>query len=203
MDDGIGQVLNSLRRTGAYDNTLIFFTSDNGGHGPSEANNGPYRGAKQSVYEGGIRVPTAVSWPEKIESGTSSDRILLTMDIFPTVLDAAGISYEGPLNGISFLPTLLEEGQGKYREEPLFFTRREGGMTYGGLTIQAVRLGDWKLVHNSPFAARELYNLKTDPYEEHDLIEENPEKVRELNQLMMMHLQKAGSVPWQRPGGDR
>jgi len=199
MDDGIGQVLSALKRTGAYENTLIIFTSDNGGHEPSEANNGPYRGAKQSVYEGGIRVPTAVSWPEKIEPDGSSDRILLTMDIFPTVLEAAGIEYDGPLNGISFLPELLGESQGKYRDEPLFFTRREGNMRYGGLTIHAVRKGDWKLVHNSPFAPRELYNLKNDPYEEHDLIEEYPEKVRELNRYMMKHIQKAGRVPWQRP----
>lgn len=199
LDDGIGQVLSALKRTGAYDNTLIFFTSDNGGHGPSEANNGPYRGAKQSVYEGGIRVPTAVSWPERVEPGGSSDRILLTMDIFPTVLEAAGIKYDGPLNGISFLPELLGKNQDKYREEPLFFTRREGNMSYGGLTIQAVRKGDWKMVHNSPFAPRELYNLKTDPYEQENLVEEYPEKVRELNQYMMKHIQKAGSVPWQGP----
>ena len=203
MDDGIGKVLSALEKNNIYDNTLIIFTSDNGGHEPSEANNGPYRGAKQSVYEGGLRVPTAVSWPNKIESGTSSKRILLTMDIFPTVLEAAGIIYTGPLNGISFLPTLLGEDQGKYRDEPLYFTRREGNMTYGGLTIQAVRMGDWKLVHNNPFAPRELYNLSNDPYEQHNLIEEYPEKVQELNMYMMKHLQRAGAVPWQRPGGDR
>lgn len=202
MDDGIGQVLRALKRTEEYDNTIVVFTSDNGGHEPSEANNGPYRGAKEGVYEGGIRVPTAVSWPEQIESGTSSDRILLTMDIFPTVLEAAGITYNGPLNGISFLPTLLGEEQGKYRDEPLYFTRREGRMTYGGLTIQAVRMGDWKLVHNSPFAPRELYNLEKDPYEKNDLIDEFPEKVEELNALMMKHLQKSGAVPWQRPNSE-
>ena len=199
MDDGIGQVINALKETGAYDNTIILFTSDNGGHLPSEANVGPYRDGKQSVYEGGLRVPTGVSWPDRIQAGSVSDRILLTMDIFPTFLEAAGISYEGPLNGVSFLPTLLGENQGKYREEPLFFTRREGGMRYGGLTIQAVRLGDWKLLQNSPFEPRELYNLMEDPYETDNLIDEFPGKAEELNALMMKHIQRAGSVPWQKP----
>ncbi|TVQ01606.1 MAG: N-acetylgalactosamine 6-sulfate sulfatase [Balneolaceae bacterium] len=199
MDDGIGQVIDALKETGAYENTVILFTSDNGGRLADEANNGPYRDGKQSLYEGGLRVPTGVSWPEKMEAGTDSDRILLTMDIFPTFLEAAGISYDGPLNGISFLPTLLGEDQGKYREEPLFFTRREGGMRYGGLTIQAVRLGDWKMLQNTPFEPRELYNLETDPYEENNVAEDYPEKMQELNALMMKHLQKAGAVPWQRP----
>src|SRR5690625_7940806 len=101
-----------------------------------------------------------------------SDRILVTMDIFPTVMEALGISYGGPLNGISFMPTLLGKEQEKYRDEPLFFTRREGGIRYGGLTIQAVRLGDWKLLQNSPFEARELYNLSEDPKEQNNVIDE-------------------------------
>lgn len=203
MDYGIGQVIDALKETGVYENTVILFTSDNGGRLADEANNGPYRDGKQTLYEGGLRVPTGVSWPAKMEAGTESDRILLTMDIFPTFLEAAGISYDGPLNGISFLPTLLGERQGKYREEPLFFTRREGGMRYGGLTIQAVRLGDWKMLQNSPFEPRELYNLETDPYEEINVAEDYPEKLQELNALMMQHLQKAGAVPWQKPNNSK
>jgi len=199
MDDGIGQVIDALKETGAYENTIILFTSDNGGRLADEANNGPYRDGKQSVYEGGLRVPTGVSWPKRMDAGLISDRILLTMDIFPTFLEAAGISYAGPLNGVSFLPTLFNVDQGKYRDEPLFFTRREGGMIYGGLTIQAVRLGDWKLLQNSPFEPRELYNLEVDPYEKNNVVIQYPEKVQELNALMMKHLQKAGTVPWQNP----
>lgn len=199
MDDGIGQVIDALKETGAYENTVILFTSDNGGNLPDEANVGPYRDGKQSVYEGGLRVPTGVSWPAKIEAESNSDRILLTMDIFPTFLEAGGIPYDEPLNGVSFLPTLMGEDQGKYRDEPLFFTRREGGMRYGGLTIQAVRLGDWKLLQNSPFEPRELYNLEVDPYEENNVANEYPEKVQKLNALMMKHLQSGGAVPWQRP----
>src|SRR5690625_5629712 len=70
------------------------------------------------------------------------------------------------------MPTLLGKEQEKYRDEPLFFTRREGGIRYGGLTIQAVRLGDWKLLQNSPFEARELYNLSEDPKEQNNVIDE-------------------------------
>jgi len=199
MDNGIGQVIDALKETGAYTNTIILFTSDNGGHLPSGSNVGPFRDGKQSMYEGGLRVPAGLSWPSKIEAGMVSDRILVTMDIFPTVLEALGISYGGPLNGISFMPTLLGKEQEKYRDEPLFFTRREGGIRYGGLTIQAVRLGDWKLLQNSPFEARELYNLSEDPKEQNNVIDEYQHIAEELNTLMMKHLQTGGSVPWQRP----
>jgi arylsulfatase A-like enzyme len=199
LDAGIGKVIDALKETGAYENTIIIFTSDNGGRLADEANNGPFRDGKQSVYEGGIRVPAGVTWAGHIQPGTASGRIILTMDLFPTLLDAAGITYEDPLNGESFLPTLLGHEQRIDRDEPLFFTRREGGMRYGGLTIQAVRLGDWKLLQNSPFEPRELYNLEDDPYEENNVVDDYPEKVSELNALMMKHLQKAGSVPWQNP----
>lgn len=199
LDAGIGEVTEALEENGIYENTIILFTSDNGGHLPSEANNGPLRDGKQSMYEGGIRVPAGVSWPQEIEEGTHSGEVILTMDVFPTLLDAAGVSYEGPLNGKSFLPTLLGQDQPLHEEEPLFFTRREGGMRYGGLTIQAVRLGDWKLIHNNPFEPRELYNLAEDPREQHNVIKEYPSKARELNALLMKHIQKSGSVPWQKP----
>ncbi|MCG2591025.1 sulfatase family protein [Rhodohalobacter sulfatireducens] len=198
MDAGIGEVIQALKDNGQYENTFIIFTSDNGGHRPSMANNGPLRGAKQSMYEGGLKVPTVVTWPAKINPGTSTQRVALTMDIFPTLFEAAGIPYDGPLNGKSFLPTLLGEEQPP-REEPLYFSRREGGIRYGGLTIQAVQLGDWKLLQNSPFSPQELYNLANDPTEEHNRIHDNPEKYKELNNIMQEFLQKGGQVPWQRP----
>ncbi|WP_395261529.1 sulfatase [Halalkalibaculum sp. DA3122] len=197
MDAGIGQVLQALKDTGQYENTIIIFTSDNGGHGPSMADNGPARGAKQSMYEGGLRVPAAITWPNHIKSGTSTDRVALTMDIFPTLFDLLGIRYEGPLEGKSFLPTLLGKKQPE-RDEPLYFSRREGGTRYGGLTIQAVRMGDWKLLQNSPFSSPELYNLQEDPMEKNNLIGEYPKKYRELNSIMMNFIQKGGAVPWQK-----
>ena len=202
MDAGIGKVLQTLKDNGQYENTLIIFTSDNGGHNPSMANNGPTRGAKQSMYEGGLRVPAGITWPGHIQPNSSSQRVLLTMDVFPTFFEAAGIAYDGPLEGKSFLPTLLGNEQPP-REEPLYFSRREGGTRYGGLTIQAVRLGDWKLVQNTPYSPPELYNLKNDPTEEHNRIHDHPEKYKELNTAMMTFLQKGGAVPWQKPDETR
>ncbi|MDX1639645.1 MAG: sulfatase-like hydrolase/transferase [Balneolaceae bacterium] len=201
MDHGIGQVLQALKKSGQYENTLIMFTSDNGGHGPSMADNGPTRGAKQSMYEGGLRVPAAISWPGQVEPGSQTDRIALTMDIFPTLFDILDINYEGPLEGKSFWPTLHGVDQPE-RTEPLYFSRREGGTRYGGLTIQAVRKGDWKLLQNSPFSPPELYNLAEDPLEQHNLMEQNPEKYREMNAIMMKFIQKGGAVPWQKPAFD-
>lgn len=202
LDDGIGQVIEALEQNDFHENTIIVFTSDNGGRLADEANNGPLRDGKQSMYEGGLKVPSGVSWPAEIEAGSVSDEIILSMDVFPTLLDAAGITYDGPLNGKSFLPTLLGEQQELHQDDPLFFTRREGGMRYGGLTIQAVRKGLWKLVHNSPFEPRELYHLDDDPREENDVIDEHPDKAEELNGSLMKHLQKGGAVPWQKPSDD-
>ncbi len=201
LDDGIGKVIDALKNSGQYENTIVVFTSDNGGLLRDEAYNGPYRDGKQSVYEGGIRVPGCVVWPEKIKAGTRTQQTALSMDIFPTVLEAAGINFSQNIDGQSFLPTLMEQNQ-QTGERPFFFSRREGGTRYGGLTIQAVRLGDWKLLQNSPFAPQELYNLAEDPQEQNNLIDEEPEKYKELNALMMKQLQEGGKVPWQRPDQD-
>jgi len=197
LDDGIGQVIEALKSTGEYDNTIIVFTSDNGGLLRDEANNGNLRNGKQSVYEGGLRVPTSIVWKKGgIPAGSDSDYKALTMDLYPTLLEAAGGEVEHPIEGKSFLNILKGEAQSD-RDRPLYFTRREGGRAYGGLTIQAVQLNDWKLLQNSPFAPQELYNLADDPTESNNLIEQEPEKYNELNALMMKHLQEGGKVPWQ------
>lgn len=199
MDDGIGQVIHALKESGQYENTLIIFTSDNGGHLPSEANNGPWRDGKQSVYEGGLRVPACPVWEGKIKEGSVSDESLLTMDIFPTVLHAAGADWNPKIEGKSFLNIMTGETD-TVAERPLFFSRREGNMRYRGQTIEAVRMGDWKLLQNNPFEPQELYNLKEDPYETNNLIDQNWDKVKELNSLLMKHKQIRGAVPWQPPG---
>lgn len=196
LDDGIGKVVEALKASGQYDNTIILFSSDNGGLLRDEANNGPLRDGKQSVYEGGLKVPTFVVWKDHIQAGSSTPYKAVTMDMYPTLVEIAGGSVEHHIEGKSFLPELRGESMSD-RDRPLYFTRREGGRTYGGLTIQAVQLNDWKLLQNSPFAPQELYNLAEDPLEEHNLIDENPEKFRELNALMMKHLQEGGKVPWQ------
>ncbi|NRB50873.1 MAG: sulfatase-like hydrolase/transferase [Saprospiraceae bacterium] len=197
LDDGIGQVIQALKDSGQYDNTIIVFTSDNGGLLRDAANNGPLRDGKQSVYEGGLKVPTVMVWKDKILAGSSSKYKALSMDLFPTLVEAAGLKTTHAIEGKSFLPTLLGQEQSDI-DRPLFFSRREGGSRYGGLTIQAVQLNNWKLLQNSPFAPQELYNLAEDPAEENNLIDTEKEKFRELNALMRKHLQEAGKVPWQK-----
>ncbi|WP_268036180.1 sulfatase family protein [Algoriphagus sp. PAP.12] len=197
MDDGIGQVIKTLKETGQYENTLVIFTSDNGGHLPDMANNGDLRDGKQSMYEGGLRVPMVAVWPGKIKAGSTSSQVNTTMDVYPTLVELTGLDQRDDMDGRSFMNTLLGNESPESRE--LYFVRREGGVRYGGKAYHALRKGDWKLLQNSPYQPLELYNLKDDPREQHDLAKEQPEKVQELNRLLMKHIQAGGQVPWQRP----
>lgn len=198
MDAGIGKVIQSLKNTGAYENTIIMFASDNGGRLDLGANNGATRSGKGSMYEGGIKVPAGIFWPGKMATGVTVNQVYATMDIFPTVLEAAGVSYnKSMIDGISFYPLLLNK-KDTFSERTIFFCRREGDAEYGGKAIDAVRKGDWKLLQNYPFAPRELYNLKEDPLEQNNLISTNKEKFRELSALQRRHLQRSGNVAWQK-----
>lgn len=196
LDHGIGMVLEALKNNGLDENTIIVFTSDNGGLLRDEANNGPLRDGKQSVYEGGLRVPTSFIWKDHIKPGSVSDYKAATMDLYPTLLDAVNIKLNHEIDGISILPILKGE-QVSAAERLLYFTRREGGTRYGGLTIQAVIMNNWKLLQNNPFEAQELYNLEEDPYETINLIESESEQYNQLNALMMKQLQEGGKIPWQ------
>ena len=198
MDHGIGQVIATLEETGLAKSTLVIFTSDNGGQVNVGGRNGDLRDGKQSVYEGGIKVPMCAVWPGKIAAGSRSDRIGITMDIAPTLVELLRLRTEAKMDGESFLPTLLGEDQPASKRD-LFFCRREGGLRYGGKTIEAIRRGDWKLLQNSPFAPLELYNLRDDPREQKNLSKSHPKKFRELAAALRRQLQLYGSVPWQRP----
>ena len=197
MDHGIGVVLRALNDSGYAENTLVVFASDNGGQLNVGANNGPLRDGKQALYEGGIRVPATVTWPSVIESGTESDHVALTMDIYPTLLEAARVPVNHYIEGQSFMPTLRGEIQ-NWESRHLFFSRREGNLRYNGKTVEAVRHGPWKLVQNSPFAPLELFNLENDPMEQTDVKEEHPEVFRRLAAALRRYIQEAGKVPWQR-----
>lgn len=196
MDAGVGEVLTCLDELGLAENTLVVFTSDNGGQVNVGANNGPLRDGKQSVYEGGIKVAAGVRWPAKVAPGSRSDLRALTMDLFPTLCEAAGAAVPQDIDGRSFLPTLLGEEQSPLREL-WFWRRREGGTTYGGKTIEAVRRGDWKLLQNSPFEPQELYNLADDPLEQNDLSRSNRKVFNELAAALRVEIQRYGRVPWQ------
>jgi arylsulfatase A-like enzyme len=196
-DDAIGSVISALKESGQYENTLIIFTSDNGGHLPTGANNGPLRDGKQSMYEGGLRIPAIVSWPAKIKSGAVSTQINLTMDIFPTLAELTGVNINHRIEGRSFLNTLMSNEK-QEADRVLYFTRREGG-PYGGKAYHAIRQGPWKLSQNSPFQPMELYNLNDDPMEKNDVIKKQPEIFKKLNGMLMQHIQEGGRVPWQKP----
>jgi arylsulfatase A-like enzyme len=195
LDDGIGKVIAAVKDTGLSDNTLVIFTSDNGGQLNVGASNGPLRAGKQDMYEGGIRVPMCAVWPGKIQPGTSSERVVLTMDLYPTICQAAGAKIAHQIDGRSILPTLLGKSQ-PVEDRFLFWVRREGG-GYGGRAYYAARYSDYKLVQNSPFEPMELYNLKDDPKEQKPLGKKN-KMHQKLFTALRNHIIEAGAVPWQK-----
>jgi len=195
LDDGIGKVISALKDTGVSDDTLVIFTSDNGGQLGVGASNGPLRAGKQDMYEGGIREPMCAVWPGKIQPGTRSDRVALTMDLYPTICEAAGAKIAHEIDGRSILPTLLGKSQ-PAEDRFLFWVRREGG-GYGGRAYYAARYGDYKLVQNNPFEPMELYNLKDDPREQKPLGRKD-KMYQKLSTALRNHIIEAGAVPWQK-----
>ncbi len=178
LDDGIGRVLGALKEAGIERNTLVMFAADNGGSLPHGQNNDPWRDGKQSHYEGGLRVPFAVRWPEKVAAGSRSEYAGLTFDIFATALEVAGVAAPAGMDAVSLLPVLRgERAQGGARD--LYFSRREGGAVYGGKSYEALIRGEWKLLQNDPYSPLELYNLKNDPQEKTNVIKENPAIARD------------------------
>ncbi|MBP7049685.1 MAG: sulfatase-like hydrolase/transferase [Phycisphaerae bacterium] len=197
LDAGIGKVIDALKQTGLADNTLVLFTSDNGGQLGVGASNGPLRAGKGDMYEGGIREPMCAVWPNRIEPGSRSNCVALTMDIFPTICEAAGVKIDHKIDGVTFLPTLLGKGQ-LADDRILFWVRREGGAQYGGRAYYAARQGDYKLLQNSPFEPLRLYNLAEDPQEQNPLDDKHP-MYRRLFNALQAHINRSGTIPWQRP----
>jgi arylsulfatase A-like enzyme len=198
MDDGIGKVVDCLKACGESNDTLVIFTSDNGGQLSVGARNGRLRDGKQSVYEGGLKVPFCAVWPGQIPAESTSNARGITMDLYPAICDAANATINHPIDGRS----LLSEWLGKTTHSmprDLFFHRREGGNRYGGLTINAMRRGPWKLLQNSPFAPLELYNLELDPLEASDMAAKERSRFRELSAALRVQVQRGGAVRWQPP----
>jgi arylsulfatase A-like enzyme len=175
LDLGVGRVVDTLKQEGVWDNTLLFFLTDNGGSKAMSAVNTPLRGAKQQNYEGGIRTPFIVSWPAGFKGGRTIDTPVIALDILPTALEAAGVTSDRPLDGRSLLPLLTE----KSRQHTGTFYWSEGGEN-GGF---AVRAGDWKLVQQRNATKVELFDLARDPAEKTDLAGQQAAKVAELTKL--------------------
>jgi arylsulfatase A-like enzyme len=186
LDTQVGKVLDVLRERGMADNTIVFFTSDNGPHREGGADpdffdsNGPLRGIKRALYEGGIRVPMIVRWPGKIAAGAANHQPWAFWDALPTLAGLAGARVPSGLDGISIVPTLLGEkaaGSRQEQHEYLYWEFHERG------SGQAVRIADWKAVRTKADQPIEVYDLTDDLGEEHDVAAKHPDVVAKAEGL--------------------
>jgi len=171
MDDGVGRVLETLRKANLEDNTLIFFVSDNGGPTPGNTSrNDPLRGYKAQVLEGGIRVPFMVQWKGRLPGGKVYDQPVIALDVHPTVAAAVGASVaDSKLDGVDLVPYLSGTKKGVPHDR-LFWRFGEQS---------AIRMGDWKLAKLAD-GAPQLYNLAKDIGEANNLAASEPAKLKEL-----------------------
>jgi arylsulfatase A-like enzyme len=192
MDGDIGKIVELLKQTAQDQNTIVFFSSDNGphregGHNPDYfQSRGPLRGIKRDLYEGGIRVPFIVRYPGKVAASSVSDEVVAFWDFLPTAAELAGVQpplgqpagaqAPIPLDGVSYLPALF--GQRRQGHAPLYWEFHEGRFA------QAIRLGDWKGVRLNPGEPVELYNLKDDIAEKENTALKHPDIVRKMESLM-------------------
>lgn len=187
MDENVGKIIAELKRLGLYDNTIVFFTSDNGGlTGPTT--NLPLRAGKGFLYEGGVREPLIAKWKDHIPAGEVSNTIVSTVDYFPTILDLLGISAPKniAIDGVSIKPAL--EGK-KQNRGPIFwhYPHYHGD---GGRPSVAVRDGDFKLIEFFDTGELELYNLKIDEGERTNLAAINTKTAAKLSAQIQNWLKK-------------
>ena len=201
LDKDVQRITEFLEEKGLLENTILIFTSDNGvhaegGHDPDYFNsNGAFRGIKRDLYEGGIRTPFIVQWPNKIQKNTISYHVSAFWDFLPTVCDLLGENIPANTDGISYLPELTGKGE-QIRHDYLYWEfHEEGGK-------QAVLKDNWKLVRlqvDQPEKTFfELYNLSADPSEQLNTVNQYPEKVKELKKLMDNAHTKSELFPFQK-----
>jgi arylsulfatase A-like enzyme len=177
LDDNVGKVLSTIENNGLNNNTIVIFTNDNGGPGGKDStSNYPLRGYKGNLYEGGIRVPWAMSWPGVIKAGSVINTPVTTMDILPTVFEAAGesVAPEWELDGNSLMP-LFGASENQFPKRALYWRRHgiEGPI--------ALRDENWKLLaRNTPDQSPELYNLASDIGESRNVASQNPKVLKRL-----------------------
>jgi arylsulfatase A-like enzyme len=186
LDWNIGRVLSALEETGQAANTIVIFTSDNGGLATAEGSptcNAPLAEGKGWMYEGGTREPLLVKWPGIVEPGSTCDEPVTSPDFYPTLLEAAGIPRmpEQHVDGISLAPLL--RGMGSLPDRPIFWHYPHYG-NQGGTPGCSVRRGDWKLIEFFEDGRHELYNLREDIGEARNLADSRPDLVNELAGLL-------------------
>ncbi len=201
MDEQIGDLIKYLKSNALYENTIIFFSSDNGAtfsggtDGAYFNSNGPFDEAygkgKGFLYEGGIKVPLIAHWPNKIKAGTSSDLLSSHYDMFATICELTNTKSPFETDGISFVNTLLDKGS-QIKHDHLLWVYPE----YGGQV--AIRKGNWKLVRqslkdNKKEATLELYDLKSDPNEKNNIAAQNREILNQMNIIFKKEHEVAAS----------
>lgn len=186
LDDQVGEIVTKVKELGLAENTLIIFTSDNGPHREGGADpdyfdsNGPLKGYKRDLYEGGIRVPTVAYWPGTVKPG-QTDHISAFWDFLPTVAELIGAPDPAGIDGLSYLPTLTGEGTQAQHDYLYWEFHERGGRV-------AIRKGKWKGVRyevlKDPDSPLELYDLSQDIGEENNVAAQHPEIVAELDSLL-------------------
>ena len=200
MDRDVGRLTNLLKELGLDENTLVLFTSDNG---PSaEAlhsvdffdSNGPFRGTKRELYEGGIRVPMIARWPGHVPAARQSDEPWAFWDVMPTLAEIAGLPPLSGIDGISMAPSLLGRDQTQ-RHEYLYWDYAHVRGTFS----QALRVDHWKGVRNGPGAPLEIYDLAKDPGETRDVADLHPDIVNRIDELMTAAYTESPDYPIKPP----
>lgn len=185
LDWNIGRLVQALKDMGKLDDTIIVFTSDNGGLATAEGSptcNFPAREGKGWMYEGGTRIPLSISYPAIVRKNTHTQVVTTSPDLYPTLLEMAGLPLQPQqhVDGISLLPVLSEK---KMKDRPVFWHYPHYG-NQGGTPGSSVRYGKWKLIEFFEDMHTELYDLESDPSEARNLAEINPDKRDELRQML-------------------
>ncbi|MFR9579024.1 MAG: sulfatase [Rikenellaceae bacterium] len=200
VDDAVGEIIDKLKEEGLYENTIIIFTSDNGGlcKDGKITSNYPLRSGKGDIYEGGVRVPLIIKNAGRTIPFTNDHTPLMSIDILPTVADLAGLSVDKGIkaswDGVSGKP-LLKSAKADLKRESIIFHYPHYHIE-GATPYSAIRRGDWKLIHIMEQDRYELYDLKNDISESRDLSGENPQLVESLrNELESILLEKEAQMP--------
>src|SRR5206468_2772574 len=181
LDTDVGRILDKLKEFKIDQNTIVFFTSDNGPHKEGGVDpkffesSGPLRGIKRDLYEGGIRVPMIVRWPGRIKAGSTNDQVWAFWDFLPTAAEIAGVKPPAGIDGISILPALLGMKQTN-QHEFLYWEFHECGFR------QAARMGAWKAVKLGTNRPVELYNLTSDLGEKENIADQHPDVVAKIEE---------------------
>lgn len=194
VDQATGRIMQTLDELNLADKAVVIFTSDNGGLAPYATDNTPLRAGKGFPYEGGIRVPAIIRWPGVVKAGSACDVPITSIDYFPTILAAA--EQKPPagrvIDGQNLMPLLTQTGP-LQREAIFWHFPHYRGRKNAIVPYSIIRAGDWKLIKRYEGKTFELFNLKDDLGEQHDLAEKMPKKVKELDAKLVAHLKHCGA----------